>query len=99
GERPVQGVDGRAVADRPDADPDRPGVVVQDVELLAVLVHQTTWLASYHGSPMASRGGSSSRGETSRARVSEPGGANRVTSWPRSVSPSASNATTHSMPP
>ena len=60
---------------------------------------ETMWLASYHGSPMASRGGSSSSGETSRALVSDPGAANRVTSWPRSVSPSASSATTHSIPP
>jgi hypothetical protein len=60
---------------------------------------ETTWLASYHGSPMASGGGASARGETSRALVSDPGAANKVTSWPRSVSPSASRATTHSMPP
>src|SRR5215216_2793132 len=38
GERPVQGVDGRAVAEGADADPDRAGVVVEDVELVAVLV-------------------------------------------------------------
>ncbi len=60
---------------------------------------ETMWLASYQGSPMASLGGSSWSGETSRALVSDPGAANRVTSWPRSVSPSASSATTHSMPP
>src|SRR4029453_11651179 len=38
GERPMQGVDGRAVAEGADADPDRAGVVVEDVELVAVLV-------------------------------------------------------------
>ena len=59
----------------------------------------TAWAASYQGSPMSSSGGTSCSGGTSRASVSDPGGANRVTSWPRSVSPSASSATTHSMPP
>src|SRR5829696_7005586 len=48
---------------------------------------------------MSSSGGICFSGETSSASVSEPGGANRVTSWPRSVRPSASSATTHSMPP
>ena len=60
---------------------------------------EMTWLASYQGSPINSSGGTARNGATSRASVSEPGGANRVTSWPRSVSPSANSDTTHSMPP
>jgi hypothetical protein len=38
GERPVQGVHAGAVGHGPDADPDRPAVVVQDVELVATLI-------------------------------------------------------------
>src|SRR5829696_3342086 len=48
---------------------------------------------------MSSSGGTSCNGGTSSASVSDPGGANRVTSCPRSVRPSANSATTHSMPP
>src|SRR5215207_889866 len=48
---------------------------------------------------MSSSGGTSCSGGPSPASVSEPAGANRVTSCPRSVSPSANSATTHSMPP
>ena len=73
----------------PTADPDRAGVVVQDVELVAVLVHRDDVAGLVPGVADGVRGGVSSSGETSRALVSDPGAANRVTSWPRSVSPSA----------
>jgi hypothetical protein len=82
-----------------DADPDRPGVVVEDVELVAVLIGRddVAGLVPRVADGVAGRLLVERRDQP--ALVSDPGAANTVTSWPRSVSPSASSATTHSIPP
>ena len=95
----MQRVHRRAVTHGADADPDRPGVIMQDVELLAVLVGRHGMGDLVPGVADELLGWDRPSGGTSRAPVSDPGGANRVTWWPRSVSPSANGDTTHSMPP
>ena len=99
GERPVQSMDRGTTAHRADTGSHRPGVVMQDVELVAALIgrHGMGGLIPGVADQLLRR--------HLPQRRDQPGvglrswGANRVTLWPRSVSPSASNATTHSMPP
>ena len=75
------------------------GVVVDDVELVRALVAGERVVELGEREPDATREGATSKTERSSAFVFESPDAKSVTSWPASTRPSASSATTHSMPP
>ena len=98
-ERAVDRVAERRVDEPPEREPEQPGVVVEDVELArragtrspACCISQNVW-------PIHSLG-ALSKTDSSRARVCESPEAKSVTSCPSATRPSASSATTRSIPP
>ena len=104
-ERPMERVDQREVQPHPHRERREAGVVVNDVERIAVAGRRVDRVEAArdvvdlpHGEWIWS-GCSSASGEQTSAGDSDPGGANSVTRCPASARPAASRLTTCSIPP